>query len=347
MKVLGIETSCDDTAAAVIQDHDNPQSRVLSSIISSQFAEHAPHGGIVPEIAARTHLSNIHDVISRAIKNANTTLKDISYVAVTTGPGLAGSLIIGSVTAQALAMGLKKIVIPINHLAGHALSVRLTNEVHFPYLALLVSGGHCQFILVYSAISFRVIGQTLDDAAGEAFDKVAKMLKLDWPGGPKIEQMAKKGREDSYLLPLPLKHRKTADMSFSGIKTAARQIIEKSNIDNVQTIYDLAASFQKSVTHHLCHKARIAMTHIPDNCRHFVVVGGVASNQYIRTHLQNLCDQKGLIFSAPPADLCTDNAAMIAWAAIEQIKIGSQISTDFSIRPRWPLSSDLYNNIKQ
>eukprot|EP01037_Dinobryon_pediforme_P014580 gene14580-14704_t len=283
MEVLGIETSCDETAAAVVQDEKNLEVRILSNIIHSQITEHEPYGGVVPEIAARAHLFYLQDIIKRALNESNTSFDDIDAIAVTAGPGLIGGILVGVMAAKALAMGLQKPFIAVNHLEAHALTPRLSHDIEFPYLLLLASGGHCQFLEVLGVGNYRLLGVTIDDAAGEAFDKVAKLMDLDYPGGPAMERNAVGGDIHRFPLPRPLKGREGCDLSFAGLKTAARLIIEKHQPLLPQDKADMSASFQ-----------------------HSVAEWGVAANQTIRRHLQNLC---------------TDNAAMIAWVGIEKLKL--------------------------
>lgn len=337
MKILGIETSCDETAAAVVQDESNIDARILSNIVHSQIAEHEPYGGVVPEIAARAHLFYLDGIIKRALKDANTPLKDLDAIAVTAGPGLIGGVLVGVMTAKALAMGLQKTFLAINHLEAHALTPRLSHDVPFPYLLLLASGGHCQFLEVLGVGNYRLLGATIDDAAGEAFDKVAKLMDLDYPGGPAIERLAKNGDINRFPLPQPLKGRKGCDLSFAGLKTAARLIIEKHQPLSEQDKADMAASFQHTVAECLASRMKnaIKMTKLP--IKHFVVSGGVAANQTIRQRLQNVAIENTLEFIAPPLKLCTDNAAMIAWVGIEKLKLGLTDDLNFAPRPRWPL----------
>jgi N6-L-threonylcarbamoyladenine synthase len=337
MKILGIETSCDETAAAVVQDEKNLEVRILSNIIHSQITEHEPYGGVVPEIAARAHLFYLQDIIKRALNESNTSFDDIDAIAVTAGPGLIGGILVGVMAAKALAMGLQKPFIAVNHLEAHALTPRLSHDIEFPYLLLLASGGHCQFLEVLGVGNYRLLGVTIDDAAGEAFDKVAKLMDLDYPGGPAMERNAVGGDIHRFPLPRPLKGREGCDLSFAGLKTAARLIIEKHQPLLPQDKADMSASFQHSVAECLATRMQnaIQMTKLP--IKHFVVSGGVAANQTIRRHLQNVAIENTLEFIAPPLKLCTDNAAMIAWVGIEKLKLGLTDDLNFAPRPRWPL----------
>ena len=338
MLILGIETSCDETAASVIRGNAPPSERILSNIILSQTAEHLPYGGVVPEIAARAHLDYLPQVIESALQTANITLDDLDAIAVTGGPGLIGGVLVGVMAAKSIAMIKQIPFLAVNHLEGHALTPRLTDDVQFPYLLLLASGGHCQFLEVLGVGNFRFLGSTIDDAAGEAIDKVAKMLGHDYPGGPIIEKLAMKGDPNRFSLPLPLKGRPGCDLSFSGLKTAVRQVIEAHSPLCEKDKADIAASFQQTIVKSLCEKARNAIHLTESKITHFVVAGGVAANQLLRHHLTEVCQQNGLTLLAPPLPLCTDNAAMIAWVGFEHFQLGHQDSLDFAPRPRWPLA---------
>ncbi len=335
MIILGIETSCDETAAAIIAD----DGRILSNIVWSQ-TEHDAYGGVVPEIAARAHMEHIEDVITRALSEANITLAEIDAVAATAGPGLIGGVIVGVMTAKAIASVTKKPFIAVNHLEGHALTVRLTNDVHFPYLLLLVSGGHCQFLIVSGVGKYQKLGGTLDDALGEVFDKTAKMLGLGYPGGAAVEKLAIKGDKHKYVFPIPLRGRDGCDFSFSGLKTAVRLKIQEIGELSEQDKADICASFQYTATQSVLERTKAAIQQFkiryPDG-KHFVLAGGVAANEYIRGELQEVLTQNQLELAAPPLKLCTDNAAMIAWAGIERYKLGLTDSLDFEPRARWPL----------
>ena len=341
LTILGIETSCDETAAAVVRGQIPGPGEILSNIVFSQTEAHAPYGGVVPEIASRAHLEILDDIIQRALDQARITMADLDGIAATAGPGLIGGVMVGLTTAKALALGAGKPLIAINHLMGHALTARLTHGVAFPYLLLLVSGGHCQLLGVGGADDFRLYGGTIDDAVGEAFDKTAKMLGLPYPGGPAVEQAAKTGNPRAYDLPRPLLNRRDeakADFSFSGLKTAVRQLAQ----DDVR-IEDVSASFQAAVIDILCDRSRIAMAMFRRDfpgANSFVLAGGVAANQAIGTALARLCKEEGFITRIPPPRLCTDNAAMIAWAGVEQLTnnaAGDALSV--SPRARWPLAN--------
>ena len=339
--ILGIETSCDETAAAVVRGCVPGPGEILSNIVFSQTEAHAPYGGVVPEIASRAHLEILDNVIARALDEANIGIAELDGIAATAGPGLIGGVMVGLTTAKALALGAGKPLLAVNHLMGHALTARLTHGAAFPYLLLLVSGGHCQLLGVGGADDFRLYGTTIDDAVGEAFDKTAKILGLPYPGGPAVEQAAKVGNPRAYAFPRPLLDRRDeakADFSFSGLKTAVRQIAQGS-VD----VADASASFQAAVIDILCDRSRLAMRlfrrDFPGGGT-FVLAGGVAANQAIGTALAKLCAQEGFITRIPPPRLCTDNAAMIAWAGVERLTDragGSALSV--SPRARWPLAN--------
>ncbi len=341
MLILGIETSCDETAAAVISS----DKKILSNIIWSQ-TEHAAYGGVVPEIAARAHMEYIEPVITKALLEAGITLSQIDAVAATAGPGLIGGVIVGVMTAKAIASVQKKPFIAVNHLEGHALTVRLTSDIGFPYLLLLASGGHCQFLVVEGVGKYKKLGGTLDDALGEVFDKTAKMLGLGYPGGPAVEQLAKKGDPSAYSFPLPLRGRDGCDLSFSGLKTAVRLKAEEIRDENggilsEQAKADICASFQYTATASVINRAQWAIAEfkkLHPHGKYFVLAGGVAANEYIRSNLLEVLARNNLELVAPPLKLCTDNAAMIAWAGIERLELGLIDGLDFEPRARWPLS---------
>lgn len=333
MVILGIETSCDETAAAIVRD----DRAILSHVLVSQIHEHQPYGGVVPEKAARAHLDSLQPVIEQALRDAKVTLDDLDGIAVTGGPGLIGGVLVGVMTAKAIAAAKNLPFIAVNHLEGHALTGRLTHNLPFPYLLLLISGGHCQFLEVTGVGQYRLLGSTIDDAAGEAFDKVARIFGLDYPGGPALENLARCGDGKRFDLPRPLKGRPGCDFSFSGLKTAVRLVAEKHTPLSSRDKADLAASFQEAVADCLEERAQKAFHMLQGPVRHFVVAGGVAANMTLRTRLSTLCDAHGFIFTAPPLELCTDNAAMIAWAGIEKLRLGQQDDLDFIPRPRWPL----------
>ncbi len=345
MIVLGIESSCDETAAAIVTD----KKEILSDVVLSQ-EEHKAFGGVVPEIAARSHLDHIDDIIEQAFQRAKIKSKDIDAVAAASGPGLIGGVVVGVMAAKALSLALNKPFVAVNHLEGHALVSRLTNDVEYPYLLLLVSGGHCQILVVKSAGDYERLGTTIDDAAGEAFDKVAKMLKLGYPGGPMIEKMAAIGDENRFSLPHPLRGSGDLNLSFSGLKTAVRKIIESygnGDIDETvlprKDVADICACFQKTACECLLDKLLLASDYFKKNYpigKHIVVAGGVAANLYLRAKLEELASNKGLIFAAPPVRLCTDNGVMIAWAGLERFQKGYVDGLDFKPRPRWPLDAN-------
>ncbi|SCY81204.1 tRNA (adenosine(37)-N6)-threonylcarbamoyltransferase complex transferase subunit TsaD [Paracoccus tibetensis] len=332
---LGIESSCDDTAAAVV----TADRRILSNVVSSQTALHEAFGGVVPEIAARAHAERLDLVVEQALAEAGLGLRDLAGVAVTAGPGLIGGVMAGVMCAKGIAAGAGLPLVGVNHLAGHALTPRLTDGVEFPYLMLLVSGGHCQFLLVRGPEDFTRLGGTIDDAPGEAFDKLAKLLALPQPGGPSVEAAARDGDAGRIALPRPLLDRPGCDMSFSGLKTAAlRQrdaLIAAQGGLRERDRADLCAAFQTAVAEVLAEKARRALAAHPVPV--LAVAGGVAANAQIRAALQEVAARAGARFLAPPLRLCTDNGAMIAWAGIERFREGARDGMDLVARPRWPL----------
>jgi N6-L-threonylcarbamoyladenine synthase len=342
--ILGLESSCDDTAAAVVRRRDG-RGEILSSVIYGQTALHADFGGVVPELAARAHAEKIDLAVEEALSAAGVSLNDIDGLAVTAGPGLIGGVLAAVSCAKGLSAATGLPLIGVNHLAGHALTPRLTDGVSFPYLVLLVSGGHCQFLLVRGADSFTRLGGTIDDAPGEAFDKTARLLGLPQPGGPAVEAEATAGDPARFAFPRPLLDRPGCDLSFSGLKTAllrARDAIvaNKGGLTR-QDRADLCASFQASVADVLIEKSRRALAELRGSvdliC--FAVVGGVAANQRIRSGLETLCGSTDLPFIAPPLALCTDNAAMIAWTGIERLDLGLIDDLLLEARPRWPLDT--------
>lgn len=345
--ILGIESSCDDTAAAVVRGIvGEPVGEILSSIVAGQESLHAAFGGVVPEIAARAHAERLDICVEEALAKSGVGLADIDAIAVTSGPGLIGGVISGVMCAKGLAAGSGKPLIGINHLAGHALTPRLTDDLAFPYLMLLVSGGHCQFIAVLGPDEFRRLGGTIDDAPGEAFDKTAKLLALGYPGGPEVEREAENGDPKRFKFPRPLLDRAGCDMSFSGLKTALRRerdrIVVANNGLTVQERADLCAGFQAAIGDVLSEKTRRACEVFRQTYGRptptIAVAGGVAANRLIRTKLENMAANEGFTFLAPPLSLCTDNAAMIAWAGLEKIALGALTDTSPIIaRPRWPL----------
>ncbi|WP_304617306.1 tRNA (adenosine(37)-N6)-threonylcarbamoyltransferase complex transferase subunit TsaD [Paracoccus sp. (in: a-proteobacteria)] len=332
---LGIESSCDDTAAAIVTG----DRRILSNVVASQTELHADFGGVVPEIAARAHAERLDLVVEQALAQAGLALGDLSGVAVTAGPGLIGGVMAGVMCAKGIAAGAGLPLVGVNHLAGHALTPRLTDGVDFPYLMLLVSGGHCQFLLAHGPEEFTRLGGTIDDAPGEAFDKLAKLLALPQPGGPHVEAEAAQGDPQRFPLPRPLLDRPGCDLSFSGLKTAAlRQrdaLIAEAGGLRAADRRDLCAAFQRAVTEVLAEKSRRALAE--SGAPLLAVAGGVAANGPIRAALQAVAAQAGAGFLAPPLRLCTDNGAMIAWAGIELYRAGRRDGMDLSARPRWPL----------
>lgn len=343
-RVLGIETSCDETAASVVERGADGQPRILSSVVLSQIEEHAAFGGVVPEIAARAHVEALDGVIEAALMEAGVTLDEVDAIAATAGPGLIGGLIVGVTMAKAIAAAKNKPFLPINHLEGHALIARLTDHVDFPFLLLLVSGGHTQILHVAGLGKYERWGTTIDDALGEAFDKTAKLLSLPYPGGPNVEKAAAQGDPKRFAFPRPMKGEARLDFSFSGLKTAVRRAATELAPLSQQDIADICASFQKAVTETLSDRVarsleRFQTLHPEIAEPHLVVAGGVAANQAIRTELDRLCREHGFTLIAPPMKLCGDNAAMIAWVAVEQLDAGlaEPDSMAFAPRPRWPL----------
>ncbi len=337
---LGIESSCDDTAAAVVSE----DRRILSSCVADQASLHAAFGGVVPEIAARAHTEKLDATVQAALDQAGVCLDQIDKIAVTAGPGLIGGVLSGVMLARGLAAGSGIPLVAVNHLAGHALTPRLTDDLAFPYLMLLVSGGHCLFLIVHGPDSFHRLGGTIDDAPGEAFDKTARVLGLPQPGGPAVEREAQHGNPGRFKFPRPLLNRPGCDMSFSGLKTALLRerdalVAEKGGL-TVRDRADLCAGFQAAVTEVLSKKAERAIgLYLNEKPAHpaIAVAGGVAANSAIRVGLETVSAQSGLAFAAPPLPLCTDNAAMIAWAGIELDRIGHPGMDPIVARPRWPL----------
>ena len=346
MIVLGLESSCDDTAAALVQFEPGQQAKVLSSVVDSQTDLHAAFGGVVPEIAARAHAEKLDLCVEDALAKAGLTLADVDAIAVTAGPGLIGGVLSGVMCAKGLSAATGKPLYGVNHLAGHALTPRLTDDVAYPYLMLLVSGGHCQFLLVHGPDRFERLGGTIDDAPGEAFDKVARLISLPQPGGPAIERAALEGDAKRFAFPRPLLDRPDCDMSFSGLKTAVLRvrdkIIEEKGGLTVQDQADLAAGFQAAVVDVMAEKTRRALKlyldHDPET-RTLCVAGGVAANKAIRARLETVSQEVATAFIAPPLSLCTDNAAMIAFAAAEQSQLRGPDDLTLSARPRWPLDT--------
>ncbi|OOY30233.1 tRNA (adenosine(37)-N6)-threonylcarbamoyltransferase complex transferase subunit TsaD [Thioclava sp. F36-6] len=340
---LGLESSCDDTAAAIVRLTDG-QPEILSSVVAGQTDLHAAFGGVVPEIAARAHAEKLDLCVEEALEEAGLGLEALDGIAVTAGPGLIGGVMSGVMCAKGLAAGAGLPLVGVNHLAGHALTPRLTDGLAFPYLMLLVSGGHCQFLIAKGPEDFSRLGGTIDDAPGEAFDKAAKLMALPQPGGPSVEAEARKGDPKAFAFPRPLLDRPGCDMSFSGLKTAllrARdQVVAGHGGLPRQIRADLCAGFQQAIADVLIEKSRRALAEYlklaPANPG-FAVAGGVAANQAIRAGLETVSREMGADFVAPPLKLCTDNAAMIAWAGIERFRSGAQDGMDLTARPRWPL----------
>jgi len=345
MRVLGIETSCDETAVAVVEGAAGtaPVGRILSNTVYSQLTEHRRFGGVVPEIAARAHLERIDGLVAQALDEAGMGLADLDAIAATGGPGLIGGVMVGVMTAKALAFAHDKPFIAVNHLEGHALSVRLTEPVEFPYLLLLVSGGHCQLLTVRGPGDFTRLGTTIDDAAGECFDKTAKLLGLGFPGGPAVEKAAVGGDPKRFALPRPMWRKPGCDFSFSGLKTAVRQTVEKLPADDPRAVADLCASFQRTVGDVFADRCANALALAPSST--LVVAGGVAANVYLRGRLEEVAAAHGARLVAPPVRLCTDNGAMIAWAGVERLRLGQVDALDFRPRPRWPLDPAAANRM--
>ena len=340
--ILGIESSCDETAASIITENEQGMPTILSSIVSSQVDVHKEFGGVVPELAARSHIEKIDLITKRAIKKSGIKMEDIDAIAATAGPGLIVCLSVGLSFGKAVASSLKKPFIAVNHLEGHALSPKLNSELNYPYLLLLISGGHTQFLSVQGLGNYKRLGTTIDDAVGEAFDKTAKLLGIEFPGGPQIEIYAKKGNPKKYELPKPIFHKGGCNLSFAGLKTAVLKISKK--IKTNQEKYDLAASFQKTIEEILYKKTKIAFKEFKEinklDGSKFVVAGGVAANKRIREVLENLCVEEEFEAIFPPISLCGDNAAMIAMVGLERFKLSQFDELDHPAKPRWPLDED-------
>ena len=337
--ILGIESSCDETAASVITENEQDFPIILSNIVSSQVDVHKEFGGVVPELAARSHLEKIDSITKKAIDSSGIKMEEIDVVAATAGPGLIVCLSVGLSFGKAMASSLNKPFIAVNHLEGHALSPKLNSELNYPYLLLLISGGHTQFLSVQGLGSYKRLGTTIDDALGEAFDKTAKLLGIEFPGGPQIEIYAKKGDPNRYELPKPIFHRGGCNLSFAGLKTAVLKISKQ--IKTEQEKYDLAASFQKTIEEILYKKSKIAFKEFRkinnDSKNTFVVAGGVAANKRIRNVLENLCIEEKFEAIFPPINLCGDNAAMVAVVGLEKYKLKQFNELDHPAKPRWPL----------
>ena len=339
---LGIETSCDETAASVVRQDRDGNIKILSNVISSQVNEHLKFGGVVPENAARSHAEKIDIIIKKAMEDSKCEFTELDGVAATAGPGLLVCLMVGLSAGKSIAGILKKPFLAINHLEGHALTPRIFNKVEFPYLLLLVSGGHTQFLIVDGIGKYKRIGTTIDDALGETFDKTAKMIGLEFPGGPKIEKLAENGNENAYVLPRPILNHPGCNLSFAGLKTAILQLSSK--IKSEKDKENLAASFQKTINEILNVKCKSAMNEFSSTHKKskkvFVISGGVAANKSIRKNLDQLSKEMGFENFFPPIELCSDNAAMIAWAGIERFKNGIEDNLDVLAKPRWPLDPD-------
>ncbi len=340
MRILGIETTCDETAAAIVERGADGRGHILSNEVLSQIEDHAAYGGVVPEIAARAHVEVMDVLVKRALAGAGLKLSDMDGIAAAAGPGLIGGVMVGLTTAKALALVTQKPFLAVNHLEAHALSPRLTDGVDFPYLLLLASGGHTQLLVVKGVGDYLRLGTTIDDAIGEAFDKVAKMLGLPYPGGPQVERLALEGDAKRFNLPRPLIGRKEPNFSLSGLKTAVRVEAEKIAPLSEQDVRDLCASFQRAIVESIIDRTRMAFERLNDlqiPVTALVIAGGVAANSAIRAGLESLATLKKLPLIAPPPALCTDNGAMIAWAGLERLSLGLTDGLDFAPRARWPL----------
>ena len=340
--ILGIETSCDETAVALIRENNEGEPEILSNIVSSQVDIHKEFGGVVPELAARAHIEKIDLIAKKALDESGINLNDVDAVATTAGPGLIVCLSVGLNFGKAIAASLKKPFIAVNHLEGHALSPKLNSKINYPYLLLLISGGHTQYLCVEGLGKYKRLGTTIDDAVGEAFDKTAKLLGIEFPGGPKIEEFSKKGDPTKFDLPKPIINKGGCNLSFAGLKTAILRITKK--IKTKQEKYDLAASFQKTVEEILYKKTKIAFTEfkkISGNKNNlFVIAGGVASNKKIRDCLKLLSREENFQTMFPPINLCSDNAAMIALIGLEKFKKKQFDNLDFPAKPRWQLDEN-------
>ena len=340
---LGIETSCDETAAAVIRENENGTADVLSNVVSSQIEEHREFGGVVPELAARAHVENIDFIINKSLKDSKISLREIDGVAATAGPGLIVCLTVGLNIGKSIAAFSKKPFVGVNHLEGHALSPGLENKIEFPYLLLLISGGHTQYLIVKDVNHYEQLGTTIDDALGEAFDKTAKMLDLGYPGGPNVEKFSKLGDKNYFKLPQPIINKAGCNLSFSGLKTAVLRESKKIN-ENKKLRYNLAASFQNTINKILYKKTKIAVKIFKEKTRKqevvLVVAGGVAANKSIRENLSTLGKEINFKTIYPDLKFCGDNAAMIAWAGIKRYKKNLTDNMDISAKSRWPLDNE-------
>ena len=340
--ILGIESSCDETAASLITENEQGIPVVLSNIVSSQVEIHREFGGVVPELAARSHMEKIDWIVQKAIDDSGRKIKEIDAIASTAGPGLIVCLSVGLSFGKAFASVLKKPFIAVNHLEGHALSPKLNSKLNYPYLFLLISGGHSQFLNVQDLGKYKRLGTTIDDALGEAFDKTAKLLGIEFPGGPQIEILARKGNPNKYDLPKPIFNKGGCNLSFAGLKTAVLRITK--NIKTDQEKFDLAASFQKTVLEILYKKTKIAFKEFEKQNKlkekTFVVAGGVAANKKIRSMLTNLCSEENYQSMFPPIELCGDNAAMIAMVGLKKFKLKQFDNLDHPAKPRWSLDEN-------
>ena len=346
--ILGIETSCDETAAAVLSSRDIAGGGdILSNVVLTQLDEHVPYGGVVPEIAARAHLHHIDSIIDRAIGDAGIDYRDLSAIAATTGPGLIGGIMVGMQAGKALSHALNIPFVAINHLEAHILTPRISGNVDYPFLSILMSGGHCQILSVNGLADYTLLGETIDDSVGEAFDKVAKMMGLPYPGGPEIDRRASLGDSTAFTLPRPLTQHANCNFSFSGLKTRVRHLLSDLNRNPDGTLFEqdinnMAASFQGAVTDVFLNRTKHAIAMFKDShpdIHHpaLVVAGGVAANSHIRAVMTQSAESMGMTFHAPPLDLCTDNGAMIAWAGLERFTAGMHNDLNTPARPRWPL----------
>ena len=340
--ILGIETSCDETAAAVIRRDGEGRGEILSNVVLSQLKDHAPYGGVVPEIAARAHVNHLDRLVTQAMREAGLSFADLDGVAATAGPGLLGGVIVGLTMAKAIALAHGKPLLAVNHLEGHALTARLLEKVEFPYLLLLISGGHTQFQIVEGVGRYHRLGTTIDDALGEAFDKVAKLLGLGYPGGPQVEAHARRGDPKRFGFPRPLKGRKDCNFSFSGLKTAVREVVNDLGTLSDQDVADVCASFEAAVAETMADRLLMAVhlfraAHPAVESPALIVAGGVAANQTLKSVFEEAAARHGLTLIVPPAKLCTDNAAMIAWAGAEKLALGLTDDMGVAARARWPL----------
>ena len=346
--VLGIESSCDETAVSIVRLKDKKDGEILSNIVFSQIDEHLPYGGVVPEIASRSHVESLGPLIDRALNEASLKLSNIDGIAATAGPGLVGGLIVGLTTAKGISLGANIPLVGVNHLEGHALTPLLTNKISFPYILLLISGGHTQLILVKDLGEYIQLGTTLDDAVGEAFDKAAKFLDLGYPGGPALEKISKEGSKNRFNFPRPLLKSQDCNFSFSGLKTSLIREVKEIEPLTQNDLADLASSYQQAIIDCLKAKSDRAISIAKDEYKdldinYFVASGGVASNKAIGESLNELAVENNMEFVAPPIKFCTDNAAMIAWAGGLRLLSGQKDNLEISVKSRWPLSEMKFN----